>query len=132
MYSGPAKAKKSKKKEKVKLSFLEAEEEIPEEPKSAKRPAESGDGTPDPDSTEGKKKKRFVKNPDVDTSFLPDREREDRERIEREELRKEWLALQERIKEEVVEIVYSYWDGAGHRKMVEVSPRVISVERAHR
>jgi len=56
----------------------------------------------------------------VDTSFLPDREREERERIEREELRKEWLAQQERLKTEVVEITYSYWDGSGHRKSVEV------------
>jgi protein FAM50 len=62
-----------------------------------------------------------VKNPDVDTSFLPDREREERERTEREELRKEWLAQQERIKAEVIEITYSYWDGSGHRKTVEVS-----------
>ena len=66
-------------------------------------------------------KKRFVKNPGVDTSFLPDREREDRERLEREELRKDWLTQQERIKGEVVEITYSYWDGSGHRKTVEVS-----------
>jgi protein FAM50 len=65
-------------------------------------------------------KKRF-KNPDVDTSFLPDRERETREQIEREELRKKWLAEQERIKQEVIEVTYSYWDGTGHRKAVEVS-----------
>jgi len=52
---------------------------------------------------------------------LPDREREERERTEREELRKEWLAQQERTKAEVVEITYSYWDGSGHRKTVEVS-----------
>lgn len=124
--SGPNKAKKSKKKEKVKLSFLEAEDDLPPPiPTSnpTKRTAESEEGTPEIDA-DGKRKKRFIKNPDVDTSFLPDREREDRERIEREELRKEWLALQERVKEEVVEIVYSYWDGAGHRKMVEVSWRV--------
>lgn len=37
----------------------------------------------------------------------------------REELRKTWLAEQERIKNEVIEITYSYWDGSGHRKVVE-------------
>lgn len=62
-----------------------------------------------------------MKNPAVDTSFLPDREREERERIEREELRKEWLARQDKMKNETIEITYSYWDGSGHRKSVEVS-----------
>lgn len=33
------------------------------------------------------KKKKIMKNPDVDTSFLPDREREEEERKLREELR---------------------------------------------
>lgn len=27
---------------------------------------------------------------------------------------------QERIKNEVIEITYSFWDGSGHRKVVEV------------
>jgi protein FAM50 len=35
-------------------------------------------------------------------------------------LRKQWLAEQDRIKEEVIEITYSFWDGSGHRKTVEV------------
>lgn len=65
-------------------------------------------------------KKRFTKNPNVDTSFLPDREREEQERIERELLRKQWLQEQEKIKNEVIEITYSFWDGSGHRKVVEV------------
>jgi protein FAM50 len=62
-----------------------------------------------------------MKNPAVDTSFLPDRDREERERIEREELRKEWLARQDKMKNETIEVTYSYWDGSGHRKSVEVS-----------
>jgi hypothetical protein len=45
-----------------------------------------------------KKKSKVGKNPDVDTSFLPDKEREEEERQERERLRREWLALQEKIK----------------------------------
>lgn len=46
------------------------------------------------------KKRKMLKDPSIDTSFLPDREREERERIEREELRKEWLTKQENMKSE--------------------------------
>lgn len=66
------------------------------------------------------KKKRITKDPTANTVGLPDRERDELDRLERERLRKEWLAEQERIKGEVIEIVYSYWDGSGHRKSVEV------------
>jgi protein FAM50 len=66
------------------------------------------------------KRPKFGKNPSVDTSFLPDREREEEERREREELRKEWLRKQEEMKKEDIEITYSYWDGSGHRKSVMV------------
>ncbi|KAG6833703.1 hypothetical protein H0H87_002900 [Tephrocybe sp. NHM501043] len=64
------------------------------------------------------KRSKFRKNPNVDTSFLPDREREEAERKERERLRLEWLEKQEAIKKEDIEVVYSYWDGSGHRKSV--------------
>lgn len=30
----------------------------------------------------------------------------------------EWLAQQEGVKNEPLEIVYSYWDGSGHRRKV--------------
>ncbi len=114
-----AKVKKAKKKEKSKLSF--AAEEIEEDDiggvKRGREGEDEGDGGKDTSSG----KKRFSKNPNVDTSFLPDRQREEQERIEREELRKEWLAQQESTKLEDVEITYSYWDGSGHRKAVEVS-----------
>ena len=66
-------------------------------------------------------KKRLRKNPGVDTSFLPDREREEMERKEREELRQDWLKKQEEMKKEEIEVTYSYWDGSGHRKSVTVS-----------
>lgn len=66
------------------------------------------------------KKRKVTKNPTVDTSFLPDREREERERFEREELRREWIRNQETLKKEDIEITYSYWDGAGHRRVVSV------------
>ena len=60
----------------------------------------------------------IMKNPDVDTSFLPDADRERRALAERERLRKEWLDKQRTIKEEMLEITYSYWDGTGHRRTV--------------
>lgn len=90
---------------------------------------EEGDGevssrqTPDAANSEPTvKRPKFGKNPDVDTSFLPDREREEEERRERERLRQEWLRKQEELKAEEIEITYSYWDGSGHRKSVTVRP----------
>jgi protein FAM50 len=68
------------------------------------------------------KRAKLRKNPNVDTSFLPDREREEEDRRERERLRQEWLKRQEEIKNEEIEITYSFWDGTGHRKSVMVSP----------
>lgn len=58
------------------------------------------------------------KNPDVDTSFLPDREREEEENRLREHLRQEWVEKQEKLKNEDIEITFSYWDGSGHRRAV--------------
>lgn len=81
-------------------------------------PSKEKDDTPE-DGPPAKRNK-FRKNPDVDTSFLPDRDREEAERRERERLRLEWLAKQETIKNEDIEVVYSYWDGSGHRKTVTV------------
>jgi len=92
--------KKRKKKEKKKiktLSFADDEEE---------------------DNAPVVKKPKFGKNPTVDTSFLPDREREEKERKIREELRKQFLKEQEQTKQEDIEIVCSYWDGSGHRTVV--------------
>lgn len=72
----------------------------------------------------GQQKKRklskFGKDPTVETSFLPDREREAEEAEERARLAQLWTAQQERIKNEPLEITYSYWDGAGHRRVIQV------------
>ena len=57
--------------------------------------------------------KEIKKNPNADTSFLPDKEREEAAQKERERLKKEWYAKQEEIKKEMLEITYSYWDGSG-------------------
>lgn len=78
------------------------------------------------------KRAKLGKNPTVDTHFLPDREREEAERRERDELRKKWLKMQEDMKQEPVEITYSYWDGSGHRKEVTVSLRAPACPPARR
>ncbi|CAE6424341.1 unnamed protein product [Rhizoctonia solani] len=104
------KQKKRKKITKSKLSFAMDDEE--------------GEG--DRDDNKGKepsqeppaKRNKVNKNPAVDTSFLPDREREEQERRTREELRQEWIRKQEELKQEEIEVTYSYWDGSGHRKSV--------------
>ena len=75
-----------------------------------------------------KKKIKTIKDPTVDTSFLPDRDREEMERIQREQLRKEWLKRQEEIKSKFFFIIQSnpiqimvyyiihvsYMEGEGH------------------
>jgi len=66
------------------------------------------------------KKRRFGMNPDVDTAFLPDRDRDEEENIMREKLRQQWEEKQKSTKEEEVEITYSYWDGSGHRKTINM------------
>lgn len=61
-------------------------------------------------------RKRFGMNPGVETHFLPDRERDEAENDMRVQLGQEWETNQKMIKQEEVEITYSYWDGSGHRK----------------
>ena len=86
------------------------------------------------------RKKRLGKNPgtedntvgrvygtaclDVDTSFLPDRDREAEERILRETLRQEWVEKQQKLKNEEVDLVFSYWDGSGHRRSLRIKKRL--------
>ncbi|KAK9711757.1 hypothetical protein K7432_007598 [Basidiobolus ranarum] len=97
------KKRKKKKKETTRLSFaMDGEEDGETEEKD--------------EIVKEIKKPKFGKNPSVDTSFLPDREREAEEKRQREELRVEWLKKQEMIKDQEIEITWSYWDGRGHRK----------------
>lgn len=103
------KLKKRKKTAKATLSFALDEDEGDESGNAS----QNGDEPP-------VKRPKSRKNPEVDTSFLPDREREEAERREREQLRQEWLRKQEELKAEDIEITYSYWDGSGHRKSVMV------------
>ncbi|EHB08427.1 Protein FAM50B [Heterocephalus glaber] len=78
-------------------------------------------GDQDPVAQTSRNKKSLGKNPDVDTSFLPDLEREEEEKRLREELRKEWEAKREQVKSEEMELTFSYWDGSGHRRTVRMS-----------
>ncbi|KAF7720900.1 hypothetical protein EC973_005788 [Apophysomyces ossiformis] len=115
---GEEKKKKRKKKQVMKLSFANDEEEGEDVERDDEVP-ENDAGSSGGESNGKSKRRRMLKDPTVDTSFLPDREREEKERQEREELRKEWLKKQEEIKKETISITYSYWDGSGHRKMVQ-------------
>ncbi|KAL1919788.1 uncharacterized protein VTP21DRAFT_1719 [Calcarisporiella thermophila] len=105
--------KKKKKREKATLSF-DMDGEGQEEESIANNEEIDGD-SPEP----AKKRSKFGKDPSVDTSFLPDHERDEIERMEREKLRQEWIQKQEEMKKEKIVITYSYWDGSGHRKQVE-------------
>jgi protein FAM50 len=61
------------------------------------------------------------KDPLADTSFLPDRAREAEELALRVQLADEWRKTQEAVKQEQIQIVYSYWDGSGHRNKVNIA-----------
>ncbi|KAF9469182.1 XAP5, circadian clock regulator-domain-containing protein [Collybia nuda] len=114
------KLKKRKKVAKATLSFAMDDEGGEDEDTTLDLGRRSSSKDKEEDDQDGPPSKRgkFRKNPNVDTSFLPDREREEAERRERERLRVEWLQKQEHTKKEEIEVVYSYWDGSGHRKSV--------------
>ncbi|XP_020831273.1 protein FAM50A isoform X3 [Phascolarctos cinereus] len=133
--------KEHKKEEKWKmsnLSFTLDEEEEPEEEKEEDMEEEDREREGNVDMNKNKhgsylqrvnslngeeipsKKRKLGKNPDVDTSFLPDRDREEEENRLREELRQEWEAKQEKIKSEEIGITFSYWDGSGHQRTVKM------------
>ncbi|KAL5544175.1 hypothetical protein UlMin_007959 [Ulmus minor] len=60
------------------------------------------------------------KDPTMETSFLPDNEREAEEQVECERLRKQWLLEQEQIRSNYpLQITYSYWDEAGHMQVLQ-------------
>ncbi|CAN6198702.1 unnamed protein product [Urochloa humidicola] len=121
--------------EKEKLQKLQQEEEELQMQKRKKRRVkgdprlsfcddiENGSDEDDFENQETQKKNgpiKLGKDPTVETSFLPDREREAEEQAERERLKKQWLREQELIKNEPLSITYSYWDGTGHRRAIQV------------
>eukprot|EP01114_Cavostelium_apophysatum_P022937 TRINITY_DN8473_c0_g1_i1.p1 TRINITY_DN8473_c0_g1~~TRINITY_DN8473_c0_g1_i1.p1 ORF type:complete len:328 (-),score=88.25 TRINITY_DN8473_c0_g1_i1:10-948(-) len=64
--------------------------------------------------------KKQLKNPHVETSFLPDREKEEAQRKERELLAKEYAVEQERIKGENMELEFCFFDGSETRRKRKV------------
>lgn len=111
------KAEKKKQKQKSALSFTFDDDEEDQEEEEDKEDTKEDETEP---TKQDKTRKRFGKNPDVDTSFLPDRDREEEESRIREQLRQEWHCKQEKIKSEEIDITYSYWDGSGHRRQVRM------------
>lgn len=65
--------------------------------------------------------KKRMKNPNVKTDFLPDRQREEAEDQLREQLKEKWLEEQEKMKSEKLQVTYSYWDGSGHRRSITIT-----------
>lgn len=114
------KLKKKKKKMFNTLSFASAEDadgivdDLAEDEKDDNNASRSRSTT----SSSDKISKELKKNPFVDTSFLPDKEREEQVKTERLRLKNEWITKQIDIKKEILEITYSYWDGSGHRRTV--------------
>ncbi|ESQ46006.1 hypothetical protein EUTSA_v10000232mg [Eutrema salsugineum] len=123
--------------EKEKLQKLQQEEEELQQQKRSKKRKIKGasrlsfaeDLENGSDEDDGKNKSsgtmslrfgKLGKDPSVETNFLPDSEREAEEQAERERLKKQWLREQEQIKNEPLQITYSYWDGTGHRRVIQV------------
>lgn len=111
--------KERKKKEERKMAMLSFDPHDGEEEEDEEGDKEKLEETETKDAKKGKKK-RLGKDPHVDTSFLPDRDREEEENKLREQLRQEWVAKQEKLKNEEIDITYSYWDGSGHRRQVRM------------
>lgn len=107
-------AREEKTKEKTsRLSFdieEEEEEEEGKEPAAKRKEKETKE-----------RGKTGKKNPFVETTFLPDKEREAAEAEKRERLAKEWMEEEERKKRTEIEITYSFWDGSGHRKTERIA-----------
>eukprot|EP00090_Calanus_glacialis_P001457 TRINITY_DN11044_c0_g1_i1.p1 TRINITY_DN11044_c0_g1~~TRINITY_DN11044_c0_g1_i1.p1 ORF type:complete len:407 (-),score=146.42 TRINITY_DN11044_c0_g1_i1:96-1316(-) len=112
-----AKAKEAKK---LKALSFDPDEEEDFEDEDEENSNDKMDKSKDDDTSPEIKKRRFGMNPDVDTAFLPDRDRDEEENIMREKLRQQWEEKQKSTKEEEVEITYSYWDGSGHRKTINM------------
>ncbi|WKY10130.1 hypothetical protein Q1695_002464 [Nippostrongylus brasiliensis] len=65
-------------------------------------------------------KKRLGMDPTIDTSFLPDKDREAEIAKKKVELAAAWRAQQEREKNEEITVAFAYWDGSSHRKNLKV------------
>ena len=98
----------------------ERKEETDERPTTASQAATADPSPSSDDSPSASKRAKLTKNPDVDTSFLPDAARQAEEARLRHTLAEEWRAEQDRLKQQLINITYSYWDGSGHRRRIAV------------
>lgn len=114
------KKKKDKKKREALLSFHD-EEEIDDD---GELNDTNNDKKTEPINESSSNNKNTTtnnkKDPSIDTSFLPDKERELAITTERIRLEKEWKSQQIQIKKEKLQITYSYWDGSGHRRNITI------------
>ena len=108
--------KVEQKQQRKKMSFYEEDDEEDGDE------GEEGGG----EGGEGGARKKIIKfatlakNPHVDTSFLPDKDKEREAEREAEREHKEWLQAEEQRKQQDLKITYSYWDGMGHRRSLTV------------
>merc|ERR1719181_2005669 len=61
-----------------------------------------------------------LKNPEVDTSFLPDKNKDIEEEKERKESELRSRLFQEKLENEPYDVIYSYWNGTGHQKKISI------------
>jgi protein FAM50 len=96
-----------KKSEKQKLSFLNHDDDEEEDDDDDDDDADDGEKNSDNNDndkatkngdTQATKKPKMMKNPFIDTTFLPDREREQKEEELKKKLLAEWQAEQDKIK----------------------------------
>jgi protein FAM50 len=131
-----ARAKRAKAERRSKLSFGDEEDEEEDDEEGAAA-AEDAAAEPKPDAVVGAAggaadaaatapppPRRFAgvgKDPTAAAAFLPDRDRECAEEALRAQLRAEYAAAQAAARAEPLEITYSYWNGAGHRRTLTVA-----------
>lgn len=111
------KAMRQRKKQMATLSFADGmdgaeDDQVTTNEKQQEQSATGGEGAV---ASIGKTKSS-KKDPTIDTSFLPDKDRDAAVDAERQRLVQEWKQQQEKAKSEQLEVVYSYWDGSGHRR----------------
>ena len=106
--------------EDVKEDGKEDERKEQKEEEPATHPSHQSTDAPSADSPTSSKRAKLTKNPYVDTSFLPDAAREAEEARLRQQLADEWRAEQDRLKQQPINITYSYWDGSGHRRRIAI------------
>ena len=79
-----------------------------------------GAGGGGPEEPPAQKRRRVAKNPEVPTEFLPDAERKRELERRAEDLRLQFLQREEEMRARPLLITFSYWNGSGNRRQVEV------------